>query len=355
MPRLRVLVVEDSITVRKRLCEVLSADAEIDVVGEAVDGHEAINMCMTLKPDVITMDMMLPIVTGLAATEYIMAHCPTPILVVSAASNRGELFKMFDALTAGAVDVLEKPTDGDDDYTWPQRLLSSVKMVSRIRVITHLRGKIPGAQVPRLQAGQAAHAGPHICKLIAIGASTGGPSAIVSILNALPSHLPVPILIVQHIGEDFGTAFADWLNMQIPQKASYARHGQLLQQLTGHVVLAPPGQHLTIRQGRLLLNAEPMRHSCRPSIDNLFESIAQACGASTVACLLTGMGRDGAAGLLSIKQAGGHTIAQDEASSTIFGMPREAIKLDAATQVLSLHDIGPTLASMSTNEKGVQS
>jgi two-component system chemotaxis response regulator CheB len=228
-------------------------------------------------------------------------------------------------------------------------------MVSRIRVITHLRGKIPGAQVPKLQAGQAAHDGHHVCKLIAIGASTGGPSAIVSILKALPSTVLVPILIVQHIGEDFGVAFADWLNMQIPQKASYACHGQALQRLSGHVLLAPPNQHLTIRQGRLQLSSEPMRHSCRPSIDNLFESIAQESAANTVACLLTGMGRDGAAGLLSIRQAGGYTIAQDEASSTIFGMPREAIKLDAATQVLSLHDIGPTLASMSMNEKGVQS
>lgn len=355
MTALRVLVVEDSITVRKRLCEVLTADEGIEIVGEAVDGHEAISMCMALKPDVVTMDMMLPIVTGLAATEYIMAHCPTPILVVSSSSNRGELFRMFDALAAGAVDVLEKPENDEDDSEWARRLLASLKMVSRIRVITHLRGKIAGAQVPPCRPGQAAPVGKTVCKMIAIGASTGGPSAIVDILKTLPSTLDVPILVVQHMGEDFGVAFADWLNMQIPQQASYARDGQALSELAGRVLLAPPSRHLTVQRGRLRLSDGPMRHSCKPSVDNLFESIAQECGASTVACLLTGMGRDGAAGLLSIRQSGGHTIAQDEASSTIYGMPREAIKLDAATQVLSLYDIGPTLAAMSMKEQGEQS
>jgi two-component system chemotaxis response regulator CheB len=355
MQRLRVLVVEDSITVRKRLCEVLAADDGIEVIGEAVDGHEAIAMCMALKPDVITMDMMLPGMNGLAATEHIMAHCPTPILVVSSSTNRGEMFRMFDALAAGAVDVLEKP-DGDDDEDWSMRFVSSVKLVARIRVITHLRGKIGGVQSPRLpvQPPVKQRAGVH-CKLIAIGASTGGPGALVDILKAMPKALPVPVLIVQHIGEDFGTAFVEWLDMQIPQSASYGKEGQVLSDLAGHVLLAPPGRHMLLKHGRLQLSDGPMRHSCRPSIDMLFESIAQECGASTVACLLTGMGRDGASGLLNIRQAGGHTIAQDEASCTIYGMPREAVRLDAAAQVLPLHDIGPALTSMYANEQKVQS
>lgn len=355
MQSLRVLVVEDSITVRKRLCEVLAADDDIEVVGEAVDGHEAIAMCMALKPDVITMDMMLPIVTGLAATEYIMAHCPTPILVVSSSSNRGEMFRMFDALAAGAVDALEKPED-EDDGDWSLRFVSSVKLVARIRVITHLRGKIGGAQAPKPQATPPLKpdAGMH-CKLIAIGASTGGPGALVDILKAMPAALTVPVLVVQHIGEDFGTAFVEWLDMQIPQKASYGKEGQVLRDAAGQVLLAPPGRHMLLRHGRLMLSDGPMRHSCRPSIDTLFESIAQECGASTVACLLTGMGRDGASGLLNIRQAGGHTIAQDEASSTIYGMPREAVRLDAASQVLPLQDIGPVLTSMYANEQKVQS
>jgi two-component system chemotaxis response regulator CheB len=358
MQRLRVLVVEDSITVRKRLCEVLDAESDIEVVGEAVDGHEAIAMCMALKPDVITMDMMLPIMNGLAATEHIMAHCPTPILVVSSSSNRGEMFRTFDALAAGAVDALEKPEDdADGDGDWPRRFVSSVRLVSRIRVITHLRGKIGSMPARKPLPNQPGVQQTHNvqCKLIAIGASTGGPGALVDIFKAMPAALPVPVLIVQHIGEDFGTAFVEWLDLQIPQKASYGKEGQVLCDLPGHVLLAPPGRHMLLKHGRVQLSDGPMRHSCRPSIDTLFDSIAQECAASTVACLLTGMGRDGAAGLLNIRQAGGHTIAQDEASSTIYGMPREAVRLDAAVQVLSLHDIGPALTSMYANDQKVQS
>lgn len=346
MSRLRVLVVEDSITVRKRLCEVLSADAELDVVGEAEDGHQAIAQCMALRPDVVTMDMVLPRMTGLAATEYIMAHCPTPILVVSSLTNRGELFSTLDALAAGAVDVIDKPhdTEQDEDH-WAQRLLASVKMAARIRVITHLRAKLPSANLSVTRSPQTGAQEAVPCKLMAMGASTGGPGAIVQVLLALPKTLPVPVLIVQHIGDDFGLAFADWLNTQTPLPASYAKDGETLESAAGRVVLAPPNRHMVVDHGRLRLTDSSPRHSCRPSVDNLFQSVALACGAGAVACLLTGMGRDGASGLQDIRQAGGHTIAQDEASCVIYGMPREAVRLGAAVQVLPLHEIGPALAS----------
>src|SRR5215813_8303910 len=142
MSKIRILVVEDSATVRKRLIDVLACDPEIDVVGEAEDGKRAIELCERYRPDMITMDMMMPVMTGLAATEYIMAHQPTPILIVSASINRGELFKIYDALAAGAVDVLEKPTGEEPDGAWEQRLLSAVKLVARIKVITHPRGRL---------------------------------------------------------------------------------------------------------------------------------------------------------------------------------------------------------------------
>src|ERR1700733_11077829 len=142
MARIRVLVVDDSVTVRKRLGEVLGRDPEFEGVAEAEDGKKAVELCRDLHPDVITMDMMLPVMTGLAATEYIMAHCPTPILIVSSSTNRGELFKTYEALAAGAVDVLEKPTDHDVAGDWEHRFLSTVKLVSKIRVITHVRGKL---------------------------------------------------------------------------------------------------------------------------------------------------------------------------------------------------------------------
>src|SRR5713226_5483652 len=152
MKKTRVLVVEDSLTVRRRLCEILSADPAIELVGEAADGKRAIELCQDRRPDVITMDMMLPIMSGLAATEYIMAHCPTPILVVSASINRGELFKIYDALAAGAVEVLDKPTGTEAEGVWERRFLSTVKLVARIRVITHPRARLAGLRRQALDA-----------------------------------------------------------------------------------------------------------------------------------------------------------------------------------------------------------
>src|SRR5688572_16925715 len=148
MPKVRVLLVEDSLTIRKRLREVLASDPDIEVIGEANDGKCAIELCGELRPDMVSLDMMLPIMSGLAATEYIMAHCPTPILIVSSSINRGELFKTYDALAAGAVDVLEKPRGDEPDGVWEQKLIAAVKLVARIKVITHLRARLAPAPAP---------------------------------------------------------------------------------------------------------------------------------------------------------------------------------------------------------------
>ncbi len=346
--KLRVLVIEDSLTVRRRLCETLAADAGIEVVGEAEDGRRAIELCQSLRPDVMTMDMMLPVMTGLAATEYIMAHCPTPILVVSSSINRGELFRTYDALAAGAVDVLEKPRGDEPEGHWEQRFLDTVKLVARIRVITHLRARASmGLRPAAIVQSPAIDPTPtRPCRLIAIGASTGGPGAIVEVLRGLSPQTRAPVLLVLHINEPFGTAFADWLDAQTPRRVAFARDGQPVTDVAGCVALAPPGQHLLVRQGRLQLTRAPERHSCRPSVDVLFESVAADCGTTAAGCLLTGMGRDGAAGLLAMRRAGGSTIAQDEATSVIYGMPREAALLGAAMQVLPLSDIGPALSSL---------
>lgn len=348
--KLRILVVEDSLTVRRRLCETLAADAGIEVVGEAEDGRRAIELCQALRPDAMTMDMMLPVMTGLAATEYIMAHCPTPILVVSSSINRGELFKTYDALAAGAVDVLEKPRGDEPEGHWEQRFIDTVKLVARIRVITHLRARSgPGLHQAAPILAPAVDAAPaRPCRLIAIGASTGGPGAMVEVLRGLSPQMRVPVLLVLHINEHFGTAFADWLDAQTPRRVAFARDGEPLGELANRVALAPPGYHLAVRHGRLHLARTPERHSCRPSVDVLFESVALECGAAAAGCLLTGMGRDGAMGLLAMRRAGGSTIAQDEASSVIYGMPREAALLGAAMQVLPLRDIGPALSALAT-------
>src|SRR5579863_8785520 len=203
MRRTRVLVVEDSPTVRSRLVEILAGDPEIELVGEAGDGKHAIEICQQSRPDVITMDMMLPLMSGLAATEYIMAHCPTPILVVSASINRGELFKIYEALAAGAVDVLEKPNGTEAEGVWERRFLSLLKLVARIRVITHPRARLTGMRVtppePLRPADAPCPAGKHA--VVAIGASTGGPGAIVEVLRGLPDAFELPILVVLHINE----------------------------------------------------------------------------------------------------------------------------------------------------------
>jgi two-component system chemotaxis response regulator CheB len=356
MGKIRVLIVEDSLTVRKYLTEVVSSCPDLDVVGEAPDGKTAIDMCLALRPDVITMDMMLPVMTGLAATEYIMAYCPTPILIVSASTNRGELFKTYDALAAGAVDVLEKNTGQQPEGRWESTLISTIKLVSRIPVITHPRARL-GAHVRGEPVAMAADPAPAKGKggpgydILAIGASTGGPGAIVQILRGLPAPYPLPILLVLHINEPFGAAFADWLGEQSPHPVSYPRDGEHLQTAAGRVIAAPPGHHLTVRGGRVRLTDDPERHFCRPSVDVLFESLALDCGARTAACLLTGMGRDGAMGLLRIRQAGGLTIAQDEATSVIYGMPREAVALGAARMVLGLDEIARTMAALATGRE----
>ncbi len=349
MAKIRILVVEDSPTVRQRLVEVVGADPELELVGEAGDGKQAIEICERCRPDLITMDMMLPVMSGLAATEYIMAHCPTPILVVSASINRGELFKIYEALAAGAVDVLEKPTGTEAEGVWERRFLATVKLVARIRVITHprarllgLRGLAPAVATPAPNA----HCPTQKYRLVAIGASTGGPGAIVEILRGLPAEFQLPILVALHVNEPFGTAFADWLDGQTSRRVAHAKDGTSVSSAIGRVMVAPGGQHLVVRDGRLHLTSDPERHSCRPSVDVLFESVAAEYGASAAACLLTGMGRDGALGLLKIRDAGGLTIAQDEASSVIYGMPREASLLGAAQQVLRLADIAPRLAAL---------
>ena len=349
MIRTRVLVVDDSLTLRHHLVEVLNADPCLEVIGEAENGRVAIELCESLRPDVITLDMMMPVMSGLAVTEYVMAHFPTPILIVSASTNRGELYKTYDALAAGALDVIEKNARDEGHDTWERGLITAVKVAARVKVITHIRGKI--GQLGRIPANPLTTSLLHEASsnsgqgsVIAIGGSTGSPAAIVEILQGLPADFRIPILLVIHISVRFGAAFAEWLDGQTSLRVRYAQDGELLPALGNPgVVMAPPGSHLIVQQGRLRLTSGYERNSCIPSIDVLFESLAQEMGDETTACLLTGMGKDGAAGLLALRRAGAMTMVQDEATSVVFGMPKEAIQIGAARRVLAVSQIAPAL------------
>jgi two-component system, chemotaxis family, protein-glutamate methylesterase/glutaminase len=365
--KIRILIVEDSATVRDRLRKTLTSDPELVIVGEATNGEQAIELCQRQRPDVITMDMVLPVLSGLAATEHIMAHRPTPILVVSSSTNRAELFDTYDALAAGAVDVLEKPHGDDSDNAWERRLLSTVKLVSRIRVITHPRARLnalnhqhatgsqtlaPATHHPPPAATDPPSAAPRIPRnrydVVGIGASTGGPGAVVEVLRPLPRDYPIPVLLVQHISAPFATSFAEWLGMQLGVDVCHPTDGEPVAAAAGRVVLAPANRHLIVHNGRIRLTADPERHSCRPSVDVLFESIAREYPGAAAGCLLTGMGRDGAAGLLSLRRAGALTLAQDQATSVVYGMPREAALLGAAAEILPPNEIGRRLATLPT-------
>jgi two-component system chemotaxis response regulator CheB len=336
---IRVLLVEDSATMRHMLRESLAGDPELMVVGEALDGPQAVEMCGRLRPDVITMDMMLPTMSGLVAIEHIMAEFPTPILVVSSADRR-ELISTYNALAAGAVDVLEKPLGDASDADWARRLCAAVRIVSRIRVIRHPRarldGRAPGPAPPSRAPAAPPRQPAEALTVVAVGASTGGPAAVTELLRALPPEFRPPVLCVQHIAasEPFAVAFSDWLADHTGRRVTYARHGTPVNSLGGRVVLAPPDRHMYVRGGVLQISDDPPRHSCRPAVDVLFESLAIEYGPAAAGCLLTGMGRDGANGLLRMRVRGAATFAQDEESCVVYGMPREAALLGAAMYVL---------------------
>ncbi|SDS22749.1 chemotaxis-specific protein-glutamate methyltransferase CheB [Actinoplanes derwentensis] len=349
----RVLIVEDSSTMRHHLREALAPDPDLEIVGEALDGERAVQMTARLRPDVITMDMMLPGISGLEATEQIMAAHPTPILVVSSA-DRQELFSTYNALAAGAVDVLEKPRGDASDADWAVRLRTSLRLVARIRVITHPRARLgqrtTGAAPAPLPVPMPAPVRGGGVSVVAVGASTGGPGALTELLCSLPPNFSTPILIVQHIAtsEQFAVAFSDWLAGQTGRNVRYATDGTPVSRAAGQILLAPPDRHVLVRDQLLRLSDGPQRHSCRPSVDVLFESVADEFGPSAIGCLLTGMGRDGAAGLLQMRNRGAVTFAQDEGSCVVYGMPREAALLGAAQHVLPPARIATRVAELSS-------
>jgi two-component system chemotaxis response regulator CheB len=339
---IRVLVAEESTLLRERMVLALGAAPGVEVVAETADGRAAVELCVALRPDVAVLGLVLPGMSGAAATEYLMRHCPMPVLIVSDDERAANLGAGQAARAAGAIEVLQKPRSGAPGSDWDAVLVATVRLIARIRVVTRIGPVVPMAHQSPAQSVRPTSA----YGLLAIGASTGGPGAVATLLSGLPPSFELPILLVVHVGEAFGFSFAEWLEDAGGRPVRLAKHGEALSATTGQVIMAPPGSHLTLESAHLQLSRGPERHSCRPSVDVLFESLARKPGPRAVACLLSGMGRDGAEGLLAVHRSGGLTIAQDEASSVIYGMPGEAVRLGAAQYVLPVDAIGATVARL---------
>lgn len=341
---IRVLLVDDSPLALHVLQRVLSHAPDIQVVGTAQNGREALPLVNNLRPDVICLDLHMPVMGGLEFTRTVMATTPCPILVVSVSVMPGTA-GVFTLLEAGAVDVLPKPTLSEAaDNKFAAEFIGKIRVLAGVRVIR--RSPTPrGGRQPAI--GRTPKA---VAKLIVIGASTGGPQALRQILGALPACFPLPLVCVQHIGRAFLAEMLTWLDDATPLAVGEARVGELPE--PGRVYFAPADCHLEFdRFGHFLLTKSPPYDGHRPSVTVSMKAAARQFGAGTIGVLLTGMGRDGADGLAGIAQAGGLTIAQDEASSVIYGMPREAVELGAAQHVLPLDQIAQALITFTTGRK----
>ncbi|MCA9885340.1 MAG: chemotaxis response regulator protein-glutamate methylesterase [Anaerolineae bacterium] len=331
----RVLVADDSPTQRQYLTSLINEVPDLTVVGHASDGAQAIDMVKTLHPDVISMDIKMPKTDGLEATRYIMSQTPTPVVIVSSLLD-DDVELAIKALDSGALAVLSKPVNRNHiDFKKRQHeLVTTLRAMAKVKVVSR-RSKF---STQGLSTVKTLRATPEI---IAIGASTGGPRALHHVLMNLPSSLPVPIVVVQHMPPEFIPGLARWLDHVTPLDVKVAEQGDTLK--SGHVFIAPGDQHLIVEKHDLNLVARlsdaSYAQDYKPSVNVLFNSVASACGAAAVGIVMTGMGDDGALGLLAMKEKGAYTLTQDEHSSTVYGMPSAAIKCNAAENCVSLSDL----------------
>jgi len=343
---IKALIVDDSNVFSDILAKILQSDIDIKVIGRAVNGIEAVNLAERLNPDVITMDIQMPLMSGVEATEEIMRRHPTPIVILSSYVNKKEMNVCFDALKAGAVDVMEKPTGRTllDYQEIEDDLIKRVKIAAGVKVFTHLNLSkgltdiMPGVSkvvAPKKQK----------TKIIVIGASTGGPIAINTILSALPPDFSVPCVVVQHIAKGFLEGFVDWLARECRIKVKIGLQNERLE--SGVAYFPPEDQHMGFyKNSSIRLYNDLPQDGHRPSITLIMKAAAEVYGSGVLGVLLTGMGKDGADGLKAIKAAGGRTIAQDEETCAVFGMPKEAIENNAADHVLPIDKIAKQIMNM---------
>ncbi len=352
---IKVFLVEDSPVALTILQRVLNTTSEVQIVGTATNGMIALEQIPHLKPDIICTDLLMGKMDGLELTKQLMAVHPIPILVISEVVTDNDTKKIGQLIEAGVLDVFPKPKTGliQDYEKQQQALVQKIKLLSGVQVFSR---KINPSSSPQIE-----HQAPvnikfnndllsnllsnKNYKMVTIGVSTGGPKALQTILQNLPSNFPLPIVCIQHISEGFLDSLIDWLSKESLLKIKVAENGEL--PLPGIVYFAPEKYHLKLDfQGRFIYSDAPAINNHRPAITSTFTSIAQFYGKDTIGILLTGMGRDGALGIEHIYRMGGMTIAQDEATSIIFGMPKEAIDLGVVQQVLPLPKIASFLMEL---------
>lgn len=346
---INVLVVDDSPLVRSIVRDVIEQDPDVTVAGEAENGLDAVKKCISLSPDLVLMDIRMPVMDGLEAVKRIMSEHPTPVLILSATVSPGEVRSAFKAVRAGAFEALPKPegiTSREAYEKLSEDLLSRIKLYAKVGQrrgwkdqCSSARGETPETCLP--------FASPRI---VAIGASTGGPKTVQTLLSSFPSTFPCPVLLVQHISKGFARGFAQWLQKETSLAVKVVEKPERL--LKGTVYTAPDGKHLVVRRGMAAPGDGPPVNACRPSVDVLFDSVAEDYGGYAIGVLLTGMGKDGAEGASKIVRAGGDLIVQDEDSSVIFGMPKAAIDIGAYTQIAPARKIPKILAEIIAGKSG---
>jgi two-component system chemotaxis response regulator CheB len=341
--RIKVLVVDDSAVVRKMICDALAKDPQIEVVGTAPDPYIARDKIKELNPDVLTLDIEMPRMDGLTFLKILQQHRPIPVIIISSLTQTGSAAAL-EALQNGAVEVLAKPTSAYSIGNLSAELAHHVKAAAGARLqrrVPTLSRDVAGAAPKPLSASTARFTrGFNPRQIIAIGASTGGVEALCNVLTQLPVGLP-GIAITQHIPPYFSRVFAERVNSQAAIEVREAAEGDLLQ--PGLALIAPGDYHMTLswvgNGYKVSLNQKPPVHHCRPAVDVMFRSIAECPGARVVAAILTGMGSDGAMGMKALKALGARTIAQDEQSCVVYGMPRAAVEMGVVDRVLSLASI----------------
>ena len=350
---IRVLIVDDSPSIRLGIRMALESDPELQVIGEARNGEESVALCRKLQPDVVTMDIIMPGIDGYEAIRQIMNEAPCPIVVLTGIESREMVEVSFKALAAGALAVIPKSTLLQTGSDKGKELIRQIKLMAGIKVIRRRlsasdecrqafiglnKKKSPLLDSLLSRIKKEAH-------LLAIGTSTGGPPALQTILCGLPADYPLPILVVQHISIGFSAGLADWLSKVTCLQCKLAENGEIIK--PGTVYIAPDSKHMTVNiNGSIFLDTAKPVGGLRPAINVLFESVAQNFGAAAVGILLTGMGKDGAKGLQAMRKAGAYTIAQNEASSVVFSMPSAAIELDAVDEILDLNLIAAWLLKL---------